>query len=94
MKEPSKRIISGIPIVGTVFLLWAGREEYAEYEQWLENNSGETIEEYAVYKKEFFSSEGRLLKKTYYAIKIAQFPHPTFSIKVDLTLQDQKTYIA
>ena len=52
MKERSKRIISGIPIVGTVFLLWAGQEEYAEYEQWLENNSGGTIEEYAVYKQE------------------------------------------
>ena len=50
MKERSKRLVASIPVVGTVLLLWAGKDEYEDYQGWLENNPEGTADEYAIYK--------------------------------------------
>jgi len=50
VKERSKRLIASVPIVGTVLLLWAGKDEYDDYEQWLKDNPEGTAEDYATYK--------------------------------------------
>jgi len=50
MKERSKRFVAAIPIIGTASLLWTGREEYADYEDWLKDNPEGLADEYASYK--------------------------------------------
>jgi len=50
VKERSKRLVAAIPIIGTVSLLWTGKEEYADYEKWLQDNPEGTADEYASYK--------------------------------------------
>ncbi len=50
MKERSKRLVASIPVVGTVLLLWAGKDEYEDYQEWLDNNPEGTADEYAIYK--------------------------------------------
>jgi len=50
VKERSKRLVAAIPIIGTASLLWTGKEEYADYEDWLKNNPEGTADEYASYK--------------------------------------------
>lgn len=50
IKERSKRLVSSIPVVGTVLLLWAGKDEYDDYESWLNENIDGTAEDYAAYK--------------------------------------------
>jgi len=49
MKERSKRLLAAIPIIGTASLLWTGREEYADYEDWLQDNPEGLADEYASY---------------------------------------------
>jgi len=50
MKERSKRLVAAIPIIGTASLLWTGKEEYQDYDQWLTANPGGTADEYVSYK--------------------------------------------
>jgi len=50
MKERSKRLVSAIPIIGTASLLWTGKEEYQDYDQWLAANPEGTADEYVSYK--------------------------------------------
>ena len=50
LKERSKRLVASVPVVGTVLLLWAGIDEYEDYEQWLKDNPEGTAEEYGAYK--------------------------------------------
>jgi len=50
VKERSKRLVAAVPIVGTVLLLWAGKDEYEDYQVWLKDNPEGTAEEYAMYK--------------------------------------------
>jgi len=37
VKERSKRLVASVPIVGTVLLLWAGKDEYEDYQEWLKD---------------------------------------------------------
>jgi len=50
MKERSKRLVASVPLVGTVLLLWAGKDEYEDYQEWLKDTPSGTAEEYATYK--------------------------------------------
>jgi len=50
MKERSKRLVAAVPIIGTASLLWTGKEEYADYKEWLKNNPEGTADQYASYK--------------------------------------------
>jgi len=52
MKERSKRWFASIPIIGTVLVLWSGKDEYDEYEAWEAENPTGTIENYTKYKTE------------------------------------------
>jgi len=50
VKERSKRLVAAIPIIGTASLLWTGKEEYTDYEEWLQDNPEGTTDEYVSYK--------------------------------------------
>ena len=50
MKERSKRLVASVPVVGTVLLLWAGKDEYEDYQEWLNDNPNGTADKYANFK--------------------------------------------
>jgi len=54
LKERSKRLIASVPVVGTVLLLWAGKDEYEDYLEWLNDNPKGSADEYAIYKTDLF----------------------------------------
>ena len=47
LKKRSKRLIASVPVVGTVLLLWAGKDEDEDYQEWLKDNPNGTADEYA-----------------------------------------------